>query len=154
MLLQIAFDKPEHLALLPLMQPFADIVEIGTPVLKRFGVSAIATARELCRDTLVLADTKTVDAGQWEADMVFGAGAAFMTVLSCASPATHEAVGRRAAAFGATVVVDTITESGKAELLPPDATFRRASAMSRSIRRPIKGWPATLPTPISTPCDR
>ena len=123
MLLQIAFDKPEHLALLPLMQPFADIVEIGTPVLKRFGVSAIATARELCRDTLVLADTKTVDAGQWEADMVFGAGAAFMTVLSCASPATHEAVGRRAAAFGATVVVDTITESGKAELLPPDATF-------------------------------
>ena len=123
MLLQIAFDKPEHLALLPRLRDFADIVEIGTPVLKRFGLGAIATARELCPDVLVLADTKTVDGGQLEADMVFGAGAAFMTVLSCASKATHEAVGRRAEAFGATVIVDTITESGKAELLAPDASF-------------------------------
>ena len=45
MLLQIAFDKPEHLALLPQVKPFADIIEIGTPVLKRFGISAITTAR-------------------------------------------------------------------------------------------------------------
>lgn len=126
MLLQVAFDKPEHLALLPQMRPFADIVEIGTPVLKRFGVAAITTARELCPDVLVLADTKTVDGGQLEADMVFGAGAAFMTVLSCASSATHETVGRRAEAFGATVIVDTITESGKAELLPPSATFPKS----------------------------
>ena len=123
MLLQIAFDKPEHLALLPHVKPFADIIEIGTPVLKRFGISAITTARELCPGVMVLADTKTVDGGQLEADMVFGAGAAFMTVLSCASRATHETVGRRAQAFGATVIVDTITESGKAQLLPPDATF-------------------------------
>jgi 3-hexulose-6-phosphate synthase len=122
-LLQIAFDKPEHLALMPRVRAFADIVEIGTPVLKRFGISAITTARELCPDVAVLADTKTVDGGQLEADMVFGAGASFMTVLSCASRATHEVVGKRAAAFGATVVVDTITESGKAHLLPADATF-------------------------------
>jgi 3-hexulose-6-phosphate synthase and related proteins len=123
MLLQIAFDKPEHLALLPQVKPYADIIEIGTPVLKRFGLSAITTARELCPDVVVLADTKTVDAGQLEADMVFGAGASFMTVLSCASPATHKAVGERAAAFGATVIVDTITESGKPQLLPPDISF-------------------------------
>jgi 3-hexulose-6-phosphate synthase len=122
-LLQIAFDKPEHLALLPQLKPFADIIEIGTPVLKRFGIAAIATARELCPDVLVLADTKTVDGGQLEADMVFGAGAAFMTVLSCASRATHETVGKRAEAYGATVIVDTITESGKADLLPAGATF-------------------------------
>ncbi|TIL81236.1 MAG: hypothetical protein E5Y76_05285, partial [Mesorhizobium sp.] len=96
LLLQVAFDKPEHLALLAQMKEFAD---------------------------MVLADTKTVDAGRFEADMVFGAGAAFMTVLSCATSATHEAVGKRAAAFGATVIVDTITEMGKAELLPLNAVF-------------------------------
>jgi 3-hexulose-6-phosphate synthase len=123
MLLQIAFDKPEHLALLPQMKPYADIIEIGTPVLKRLGLSAITTARELCPNVLVLADTKTVDGGQLEADMVFGAGASFMTVLSCASPATHKTVGDRASAFGATVIIDTITESGKAELLPAGITF-------------------------------
>jgi 3-hexulose-6-phosphate synthase len=123
MLLQIAFDKPEHLALMPQVREFADIIEIGTPVLKRFGISAISTARELCPDVMVLADTKTVDGGQLEADMVFGAGAAFMTVLSCASRATHETVGRRAAAFGATVIVDTITESGKPDLLEHGSHF-------------------------------
>lgn len=123
MLLQIAFDKPEHLALMPQVKEFADIVEIGTPVLKRFGISAISTARELCPDVMVLADTKTVDGGQLEADMVFGAGATFMTVLSCASRATHETVGRRAAAFGATVIVDTITESGKPDLLEHGSDF-------------------------------
>lgn len=149
-LLQIAFDKPEHLSLMPRLKSLADIIEVGTPVLKRFGVSAIATARELCPDVVVLADTKTVDGGQLEADMVFGAGAALMTVLSSASRATHEVVGRRAAAFGATVVVDTITKSGKADLLPGMPPFRKASATSRSIRRPMCAMPATRRPPIST----
>jgi 3-hexulose-6-phosphate synthase len=128
LLLQIALDKPEHLAWLPRLKPYADIIEIGTPLLKRFGIGAIATARELCPDVLVLADTKTVDGGHFEADMVFSAGAALMTVLSCASAATHEAVGRRAEHFGASVVVDTITQSGEAELLPANATFHPSFA--------------------------
>src|SRR6202162_6478366 len=123
MLLQIALDKPEHLALLPLIRNIADIIEIGTPLLKRFGIGAIATARELCPDTPILADTKTVDAGDLEAEMVLGAGARLMTVLSSTSPATHAAVGKVAARFGALVVVDTITESGKPELLPVGVTF-------------------------------
>ena len=115
-------------------------------MLKRFGLAAIATARELCPDVPVLADTKTVDGGQLEADMVFGAGAAFMTVLSVASRATHEAVGRRAEAFGATVVVDTLTESGKAALLPPERRSRRASPMWPCIRRRTRAWPANTST--------
>lgn len=123
MLLQIALDKPEHLALLPHIKHIADIVEIGTPLLKRFGIGAIATARELCRDTPVLADSKTVDGGQLEAEMAFSAGAAFMTVLSSATSATHEAVGRVAAKFGAHVIIDTITEAGKKELLPAKVAF-------------------------------
>jgi 3-hexulose-6-phosphate synthase len=41
------------------VQGIADIIEIGTPLLKRFGIGAIATARELCPDTPVLANTKT-----------------------------------------------------------------------------------------------
>ena len=58
MLLQIALDKPEHLALLPQIRHIADIVEIGTPLLKRFGIGTITTARELCPDTPVLAESK------------------------------------------------------------------------------------------------
>ena len=128
MLLQIALDKPEHFALLPHIRNIADIVEVGTPLLKRFGIGAIATARELCPDTLVLADTKTVDGGKLEAEMVFGAGAAFMTVLSSTSKATHDAVGRVAAEYGATVIIDTITEFGQEG--PP----ARKRVFSRELR--------------------
>jgi 3-hexulose-6-phosphate synthase len=120
MLLQIAIDKPEHMGILPSLKGIADIVEIGTPVLKRFGLTGISTARELCPDVPVLADTKTVDGGLLEANMVFGVGATFMTVLSCASQATIDAVGKCAVTYGASVIIDTITESGKATLLSPD----------------------------------
>jgi 3-hexulose-6-phosphate synthase len=122
-LLQVAIDRAESFAVIAQMRGIADIIEIGTPLLKRFGVGAIATARELCPDTPILADTKTVDAGDLEAEMVLGAGARLMTVLSSTSPATHAAVGRAAARFGALVVVDTITESGKPELLPAGVMF-------------------------------
>ena len=122
-LLQVAIDRAESFAVIAQMRGVADILEIGTPLLKRFGVGAIATARELCPETPILADTKTVDAGDLEAEMVLGAGARLMTVLSSTSAATHAAVGRTAARFGALVVVDTITESGKPELLPAGVTF-------------------------------
>ena len=122
-LLQVAIDRAESFAVIAQMRGVADILEIGTPLLKRFGVGAIATARELCPETPILADTKTVDAGDLEAEMVLGAGARLMTVLSSTSAATHAAVGRTAARFGALVVVDTITELGKPELLPAGVTF-------------------------------
>ncbi len=123
MLLQLALDRPEHFAVLTAVHDLVDIVEVGTPVLKRYGVSAIATARELSSGAPVLADTKTVDGGGLEAHLVLGAGATMMTVLSVASPATHAIVGAAAAEHGAWVVVDTITESGKSELLPEGATY-------------------------------
>ena len=63
MLLQVAIDKPESLGVITEVRGIADIIEIGTPLLKRFGIGAVATARELCPDTPLLADTKTVDAG-------------------------------------------------------------------------------------------
>jgi 3-hexulose-6-phosphate synthase len=127
-LLQVAIDKPESLGVIAQVRGIADIIEIGTPLLKRFGIGAIITARELCPDTPILADTKTVDAGDLEAEMVLGAGARLMTVLSATSSATHAAVGKVAARFGALVVVDTITESGKPELLPAGATFPESFA--------------------------
>jgi len=122
-LLQVAIDKAENIGVIGQVRGVADIIEIGTPLLKRFGIGAICTAQELCPQTPILADTKTVDGGDLEAEMVLGAGARLMTVLSSTSRATHAAVGRVAERFGAFVVVDTITEFGKPELLAADADF-------------------------------
>ena len=101
MLLDIALDKPEHLSRLPRIRNIADIVEIGTPLLsKSRDRSDRDCALTMPGEDAASADTKTVDGGQLEAEMVFGAGAAFMTVLSSTSKATHEAVIRVAADFG------------------------------------------------------
>lgn len=108
MKLQLALDAPEHLALIPRLSPYFDIIEVGTPVLKRFGLAAIATALELSGGKPVLADTKTVDGGALEAQMVFAAGASMMTVLAHASPATRADTVQVARAHHAVVVFDTI----------------------------------------------
>ncbi|WP_051341281.1 orotidine 5'-phosphate decarboxylase / HUMPS family protein [Pseudonocardia spinosispora] len=123
MLLQLAVDRPEHFAVVPRVADLVDIVEVGTPVLKRFGASAITTLRELAPGVPVLADTKTVDGGLLEAEMVHTSGATMMTVLACASAATHCTVGEFADRHGLIVVADTITTTGTTPLLPVGQTF-------------------------------
>jgi 3-hexulose-6-phosphate synthase len=56
-LLQVAIDRAEDFGVIGQMRGAADIIEIGTPLLKRFGIGAIATARELCPETPALADS-------------------------------------------------------------------------------------------------
>ena len=80
------------MALIPRLAKYFDVIEVGTPVLKRFGLSAITTALELSGGKPVLADTKTVDGGASEVKMVFAAGASMMTVLAQASAATRHDV--------------------------------------------------------------
>lgn len=146
MLLQLALDSPEHFAVLAQCADLVDIVEVGTPVLKRFGASAIATVRELAPGVPVLADTKTVDGGALEADLVFGAGASLMTVLSVASPATLDVVAARGREHGGHVVVDTITESGRDSLLPAvldDPTAFAYVAVHAPFDMRISGRPIT-----------
>jgi 3-keto-L-gulonate-6-phosphate decarboxylase len=58
MRLQLALDAAKHFALLPVLASYFDIVEVGTPLLKRFGVAAITTARDLSNGRPTLADTK------------------------------------------------------------------------------------------------
>lgn len=108
LLLQLAIDDPRHIGLAADLADLVDIIEVGTPLLKRFGLAAIATLKQAGGGTPILVDSKTVDGGAREAQMLFGAGAAFLTVLSTASSATHEAVSKVAAEFDAHVLVDTI----------------------------------------------
>ena len=110
-LLQLALDTPEALAVLPRVASWVDIVEVGTPLLKRFGLAALATVREIAPKATLLADSKTVDGGGAESKMLFDAGADLVTVLSCARPATIEAVAREARAREKAVMVDTLTEA-------------------------------------------
>jgi 3-hexulose-6-phosphate synthase len=102
----VPFDDLERVVR-PLL-PMIDVVEAGTPLIKRHGLDAVRSLRALAPKHLLVADMKTMDAGALEAEMAFGADADLMTVLACASDATVTAAVTVARQHGKAVVADLI----------------------------------------------
>jgi 3-hexulose-6-phosphate synthase len=119
LLLQFAVDSPEDLASVAAVSRWVDVIEVGTPLLKRFGLSAISTVRALAGGRPVLADTKTMDGGGTEARMMFDAGAHFVTVLACSSDATLQAACQEASPqrAGTYIVIDAMNYADVGGLL-------------------------------------
>lgn len=112
MKLQVALDVAslgDALTLARQVAEYVDILELGTPLIKSEGVSAIGAIKSAHPDKLVFADLKTADAGELEADLAFAAGADVVTVMGTADDDTISgavAAGKKA---GRKVVADMIT---------------------------------------------
>ncbi len=59
-------------------------LEVGTPLIKSQGISAIRTIKDRFPEITVFADMKTVDTGRLEATLAFNAGADIVSVLGVA----------------------------------------------------------------------
>jgi len=90
--LQIALDNPDLEAIKSIISqlPKSDrlLLEVGTPLLKRYGVKVIRDIRELAKDVFIVADLKTLDVGQVEVDIAFNETADAVVVSGLASKAT------------------------------------------------------------------
>lgn len=109
--LQVAIDLlkiEDAIALATKVAPYVDIIELGTPLIKSEGLSGIRKMKDAFPDKLVLADFKTADAGELEADMAFGAGADYVTILGTTGDSTITGAVKAAKAHGKGIVVDTI----------------------------------------------
>ncbi len=116
MRLQLALDAltfTDALAMATLVRDAVDIVEAGTPLIKRYGIDAVTQLRAAAPGKLIVADMKAMDAGALEAAMAFDAGADLMTVLACASDATIAAAVAAANARGKQIVADLIGVADK-----------------------------------------
>lgn len=117
MQLQFAMDTLTTEAALELAAaaaPHVDILELGTPLIKAEGLRAITAVKEAHPDKTVLADLKTMDAGELEADIAFTAGADLITVLGTAGDSTIAGAVKAAEKHGKGVVVDLIGVADKA----------------------------------------
>ncbi|MWV47847.1 3-hexulose-6-phosphate synthase [Rathayibacter sp. VKM Ac-2803] len=117
MKLQFAMDTLSTDAALELAAaaaPHVDILELGTPLIKSEGLSAITAIKKAHPDKIVFADLKTMDAGELEADMAFKAGADLVTVLGVAGDSTITGAVTAAKKHGKGVVVDLIGVPDKA----------------------------------------
>lgn len=85
-----------------------DWIEAGTPLIKSEGAEAVRTLRKEFPGKKIVADTKTMDTGSFEVEIMAKAGADIVTVLGLADDDTiSEAVmaGRK---YGAEIMVDLI----------------------------------------------
>ena len=91
----------------------ADWVEVGTPLIKSEGAEAVRTIRKTFPGHKIIADTKTMDTGAFEVEIMAKAGADIVTVLGLADDATISEAVQSGRKYGAEVMVDMINVPDK-----------------------------------------
>ncbi len=84
----------------------ADLIEVGTPLIKSEGLDAVRKVREMFPDKVIIADMKTMDAGKIETEAAAKAGANVMTVCGPASESTIRECVQAGKDYGIDVAVD------------------------------------------------
>ena len=116
-LTQMALDSLDFdatVALAATVAPHVDILEIGTPSIKHNGVKLLEVLRAVFPNKTILVDLKTMDAGSYEAEPFYKAGADISTVLDCADIGTIKGVIDVANKYHKKAQVDLINVADKA----------------------------------------
>ncbi len=113
-LLQVALDTDDisfALRLASILSSELDkdklLMEAGTPLIKAWGTLSVKLLNEVTQ-TRVVADTKTMDVGGFESEIMFKAGADIVTVLGLADDSTIEEAVKTARKYNGQVMVDLI----------------------------------------------
>lgn len=113
-LLQIAIDTLSLSEALRIARSLPDrrevVVEAGTPLVKSWGMAAVRALRSIKPGSVIVADTKTVDAAGLEAEAVSRAGGDVFTVLSSSSEETVRAALEASRSLGLDVYGDTVAQ--------------------------------------------
>ncbi len=87
--------------------------EVGTPLIKFEGMSAVRALRSALPQAVIFADTKTADVGWLEVQMALEAGANVVSVLGAAPDETVRSAVETAEKLGGRVLADTLGLSGR-----------------------------------------
>ncbi|MEK5058917.1 3-hexulose-6-phosphate synthase [Paenibacillus shunpengii] len=111
MKLQLALDLvdiPQAIEVVREVEPYIDIVEIGTPVVINEGLRAVKEMKAAYPNLDVLADLKIMDAGGYEIMKASEAGADIITVLGATDDMTIKGAVEEAKKQGKQILVDMI----------------------------------------------
>ena len=111
MKLQLALDDitlEEAMELVANVRDYVDIIEVGTPMVMEYGMAPVRELKKRFPDKKVLADLKIMDAGKYESEIAFKAGADYITVLGVTDDGTIEECVEAARAHRGLVVADMI----------------------------------------------
>ncbi|MCW4010791.1 MAG: bifunctional 5,6,7,8-tetrahydromethanopterin hydro-lyase/3-hexulose-6-phosphate synthase [Candidatus Bathyarchaeota archaeon] len=110
--LQISLDAPDlERAKKVLAQiPGSDriIIEVGTPLIKRYGTRVINDLRTVAKDFFMVADLKTLDVGKVEADIAYEDTADSVVAAGLAPPETLDSFVHEAKRLGIYAFIDML----------------------------------------------
>lgn len=91
--------------------PYVDIIEVGTALIKDFGTISIKEIKEAFPNKVILADIKTIDEGAYEFKAAYNSGADIATVMGAASIDTLKACCEVTKSFGKLMMIDLLEVS-------------------------------------------
>jgi bifunctional enzyme Fae/Hps len=110
--LQISLDAPSLEGAKKVISklPGSDrlIIEVGTPLIKRYGTRIINDLRQVARDAFMVADLKTLDVGKVEADIAYEDTADAVVAAGLAPPETLDSFVHEAKRLGIYAVIDML----------------------------------------------
>jgi 3-hexulose-6-phosphate synthase len=127
-LLQLALDhisRDGAYELLDQIEEEIDIVEVGTPLMMRYGTSIVSDLRARYPRMELLCDAKIMDAADLEARLCFDAGSDYVTFLALTDDSTVAACVEVAREYGRRVMADMICV--------PDLAVRAAALQSLGV---------------------
>lgn len=114
MKIQLALDRltiDEAMELGEKVRDEVDWIEVGTSLIKEFGIESIRRISRAFPDKEIVADVKTNDNAVYEFNMCYEAGAAIATVMGTAPIATIETCVKTADQHGKKVMIDLLNTS-------------------------------------------
>ncbi|QHE60420.1 Fe-S cluster assembly protein HesB [Rossellomorea vietnamensis] len=109
--IQVALDRltrEECFQILEDTGSYVDWIEIGTGVIKEYGMAIVRDIREKYPDKIIVADMKTCDAGKHETIQALDAGADITTVMAFSADKTITDTLEVAESRGKRVMVDLL----------------------------------------------
>lgn len=114
MKLQLALDRlpiEEAVDLAEKAALYVDWIEVGTSMIKEFGMESVRKLRTAFPNHIVLADMKISDNARYECQLAFQAGADVVTVMGVATVSTLRTVQEEAKKVGMQVIIDLLNTS-------------------------------------------
>ena len=135
--LQIAIDNPdlERAKKLIAELPGSDriILEVGTPLIKRYGTRVINDLRQVAKDLFFVADLKTLDVGKVEVDLAYDETADAVVASGLAPGETIDAFVHEAKRLGIYAVVDMMNVDDPLKKLKSIKEFPEIIILHRGI---------------------
>jgi bifunctional enzyme Fae/Hps len=135
--LQISLDNPslESAKKVIAQIPGSDriIIEVGTPLIKRYGTRVISDLRQVAKDKFMVADLKTLDVGKVEADIAYEDTADAVVAAGLAPPETLDAFVHEAKRLGIYAVIDMLNVEDVLEKLRSLKDFPDIVILHRGI---------------------